>query len=411
MPTGRITTAPALPPWMLLWLLGAAFSTPAAVQGWRQYFLDLTGGGAYGADVVATPSFGLLHLLALVQLVPSVVIAVGLCAVAFPQLRAMVVERRLRLTEQRRPVTAEIEDFLREHDANVEVRCNLARQDRLARIYPVGWRRARLAIFGPFVALWRRDRPAAQAVLLHEVAHLRTGDHLFLGLGSPFVALVNLWFPLLAVFGVLPVVAFALVKYPTAGELPAQLLLLLTLLPRTLLLPVAALWTAELSADRYVVDSGQGAGLLSALGAQDSGGNRYLRSLAHLSHPPRALRRWAIRGGSRQDVVLLASWPLLVLILLLVILMSAVPAWFLLGYSGPEVIEAGVRNSGAFLSDSARIWGPAALLLLIWPVAARPWTRWWAGRAASRPSMPGPVHASAALLVAMVLSTLLLLTS
>jgi len=410
-PTGRLTTTAALPPWMLLWLLGAAFSVPAAVQGWRQYFLDLTGGGAYGTDVVTSPSFGLLKLLALVQLVPSVVIVVGLFAVAFPQLRAAVVERRLGLTEQRRPVIAEIEDFLREHGADVEVRCNLVRLDRMARIYPTGWRRARLAVFGPLVALWRRDRPAAQAVLLHEVAHVRTGDHLFLGLGSPFVGLVNLWFPLLAVFGVLPVVGFALVKYPTAGELAGQLLLLLTLLPRTLLLPVAALWAAELSADRYVVDSGLQAGLLSALGTQDRVGGRYLRALTHLSHPPRALRRWAIRGGSRRDVTLLASWPLLVLALLLVILVSAIPAWFLLGYSGTEVVEAGVRNSGAFLSASSRIWGPAALLLLIWPVAAKPWTRWWTGRAASRSSMPGSVHATAALLATTVLLILLLLAS
>lgn len=279
----------------------------------------------------------------------------------------------------------------------------------MARIYPVSWRRARLAVFGPLVALWRRDRPAAQAVLLHEVAHARTGDHLFLGLGSPFVALVNLWLPLLAVFGVLPVVGFALVQYPTTGELASQLLLLLTLAPRTLLLPVAALWAAELSADRYVVDSGRQAGLRSALGTQDHGGNRYLRSLTHLSHPPRALRLWAIRGGPRRDVVLLASWPLLVLALLLVILVSAVPAWFLLGYSGPEVVEAALRNSGVFLSDSSRIWGSAALLLLIWPVAARRWTRWWAGRAADRSSVPVP--ASAALLVTMVLLALLLLAS
>jgi hypothetical protein len=110
-------------------------------------------------------------------------------------------------------------------------------------------------------------------------------------------------------------------------------------------------------------------------------------------------------------VVLLASWPLLVLALLLVILASAVPAWFLLGYSGPEVVEAALRNSGAFLSDSSWIWGSAAVLLLIWPVTARPWTRWWAGRAADRSSMPGHVHASAALLVMMVLLAPLLPTS
>jgi hypothetical protein len=321
------------------------------------------------------------------------------------------VEHRLGLTEQRRAVIVEIEDFLREHGSGVEVRANLARQDRVARIYPAGWRRARLAVFGPLVALWRRDQPAAQAVLLHEVAHIRTGDQLFLGLGSPFVALANLWLLLLTVFGVLPLAGFALVQYPTAQALSAQLLLLLTQVPRVLLLPVGALWLAELAADRYVIDCGLRTELLRALGTQDRQGGRYLRALTHLSHPPRVLRRCALRSGPRRDVTLLASWPLLVLAQLLITLSSAIPASLLLGSPGQQVIEAAVRNSGAFLADSARLWGPAAVLLLIWPVVARPWTRWWAGHTADRPSMPMPTYMTAALLVTIVLLTPLLLLS
>jgi hypothetical protein len=408
-PAKSTTTAAALPPWMLLLLIGFAVSVPATAQYWRQYIADLTGGGAYSADVISRPSFVLLRLDAMVQFVPTVVMVIGLLAVALPRVRAVIVERRLGLTEQRRPVIIQIEDFLREHGATVEVRCNLVRQDRLARIYPAGWRRARLAVFGPFVALWRRDQPAAQAVLLHEVAHMRTGDQLFLGLGSPFVALANLWFPLLTVFGVLPLAGFALVQYPTAQTLSAQLLLLLTQLPRTLLLPVAALWLAELAADRYVIDCGFQAELLRALDTQDRHGGRYLRALTHLSHPPRALRLWAIRGGPSRDVTLLASWPLLVLAQLLIILTSAIPAWFLAGLPGQQIIEAAVHNSGAFLADSARIWGPAAVLLLIWPVVARPWTRWWAGRAAGHSRMPNRTYTTAALLVTIILLPLFLL--
>jgi hypothetical protein len=256
-----------------------------------------------------------------------------------------------------------------------------------------------------------RVRSAAQAVLLHEVAHIRTGDQLFLGLGSPFVALANLWLLLLTVFGVLPLAGFALVQYPTAQALSAQLLLLLTQVPRVLLLPVGALWLAELAADRYVIDCGLRTELLRALGTQDRQGGRYLRALTHLSHPPRVLRRCALRSGPRRDVTLLASWPLLVLAQLLITLSSAIPASLLLGSPGQQVIEAAVRNSGAFLADSARLWGPAAVLLLIWPVVARPWTRWWAGRTADRPSMPMPTYMTAALLVTIVLLTPLLLLS
>jgi Zn-dependent protease with chaperone function len=337
------------------------------------------------------------------------VLAIGLLAVFAPLGRGAIVERRLGLAAQRRPIIAEIEDFLREHGATVEVRCNLARQDRLARIYPVGWRRARLAVFGPFAALWRRDRPAAQAVLLHEIAHVRTGDQLFLGLGGPFVALINLWFPLLVILGVIPLTGLALTQYPTAGLLAGQLLLVLTLLPEALLLPVGALWLAELSADRYVADAGLRDGLLRSLDTNERRGGRYLAALARLSHPPRALRIWALRGGLGRDVALLACWPLLLLPLLLVTLAAAVPNLLLIGDSGQQLVESATRGSAGFLAYNRHTWIPAVVLLLVWPAVARPWTRWWAGHAADRLSMPSRTHLVAAVLVAAVFLVLRLL--
>lgn len=69
-PTDHMTTPAALPPWMLLWLIGFAVSVPATAQYWRQYSADLTGSGAYRADVVNRPSFILLRLDAMVQFVP-----------------------------------------------------------------------------------------------------------------------------------------------------------------------------------------------------------------------------------------------------------------------------------------------------------------------------------------------------
>jgi len=52
----------------------------------------------------------------------------------------------------------------------------------MARIYPVGWRTARIAVFRPLPELWRRDRETAQAILLHEVAHRRHGHQFVVGL-------------------------------------------------------------------------------------------------------------------------------------------------------------------------------------------------------------------------------------
>ncbi|MBV8540261.1 MAG: hypothetical protein JO063_00100 [Pseudonocardiales bacterium] len=69
-----------------------------------------------------------------------------------------------------------------------------------------------------------------------------------------------------------------------------------------------------------------------------------------------------------------------------------------------------MQGSGAFLAYYVRTWVPAAALLLIWPVVARPWTRWWASHAVGRPCMPSHIHATAALLVTIVQLPLLLLT-
>ncbi|MDN5749930.1 MAG: hypothetical protein L0H64_15670 [Pseudonocardia sp.] len=61
-----------------------------------------------------SPSFVLL-------LLPAVVLTVGLLAVALPRARAAYVERRFGLTRPDRPILTEIERFLAEHGAQVEV--------------------------------------------------------------------------------------------------------------------------------------------------------------------------------------------------------------------------------------------------------------------------------------------------
>jgi len=90
-PAKSTTTAAALPPWMLLWLIVFAVSVPATAQYWRQYIADLTGGRAYSPDVVSRPSFVLLRLDALVQFVPTVVLALGLPQVTLLRLHAVLV--------------------------------------------------------------------------------------------------------------------------------------------------------------------------------------------------------------------------------------------------------------------------------------------------------------------------------
>lgn len=250
-----------LPPWPLVWLAVLAVSAPATVAAATAQVAELGPAGSFGPDLAATTSFAVLRAATLVTVLPVVVFLAGLVAVAAPQLRAAAVERRLELAAADRPVLREMAAFLDRHGAHVELRANLARPHGLARVYACGWRRARLAVFGPLVVLWRRDRAAAEAVLLHEVAHVRTGDHLLLGLGSPFVLLVRAW----AVLAVGVLAAAPLAAGPTLGLLGVPAVLTLMAPVRLLVLPVGALWAAELAADRYVAACGYGPALRRVL--------------------------------------------------------------------------------------------------------------------------------------------------
>nr|WP_255426940.1 M48 family metalloprotease [Pseudonocardia sp. C8] len=300
---------------------------------------------------------------------------------------------------------------MREHGAAVEVRANLTRSGRLVRVYPAGLRRARVAVFAPFVKQWRADRAGAEAVLLHEIAHLRTGDHLLLGIGSPFVALLNVWLPLLLLGGVLPWVVFALSDEPTAWVLAGQLPLLVTELPRQLLLPVAALWAAELAADRHTARLGRSDDLIRVLqhGVSTRTG-RYQRMLLGMSHPPPGMRRAVLLGGRWGDVALLAGWPLSLILLLVVILVGAVPAWLLIGQA-PTLLEQAMTNSGGFLRDSARLWVPAIVLLALWPVLGRAWTAWWSGATTAGVGIPTRLYLAVAATVLVLFGSLVTVTA
>jgi Zn-dependent protease with chaperone function len=141
-----------------------------------------------------------------------VIFAAGVIATLFPQLRGRVVERRLGPAlgeaDDDGAVLAEMQLFVCQHDPSIRLRAT-TRDDQVAEIYPVGWRAARIAVFRPLPELWRRDREAAQAVLLHEVAHRRHGDQLVVGLGSPMVWFMRIWVPVFVVLALAPVVVYA----------------------------------------------------------------------------------------------------------------------------------------------------------------------------------------------------------
>jgi hypothetical protein len=82
------------------------------------------------------------------------------------------------------------------------------------------------------------------------VAHRRRSDQLIVGLASPLVWLIRIWVPAFVVLALAPVMVYAalgdgLLTQAVAGQGAWQLLQPLGLL----ILPVTALWLAELDAD------------------------------------------------------------------------------------------------------------------------------------------------------------------
>ena len=267
-----------------------------------------------------------------------------------------------------------MQDFVARYDPAIRLRA-VARDDQMARIYPVSWRTARIAVFRPLPELWRRDREAAQAVLLREVAHRRHGDQLVVGLGSPLVWLMRIWVPAFVVLALTPVVVYAalgggLLTQAVAGQGAWPLLQPIGLL----ILPVTALWLAELDAD---LDAARVLGAEPVRRAlQATGGSRLL---GLLSRPPRRLRLRNAATRPTGSFALLAAWPTALAVQLLVIIAGAAVAYLLISQSLADTGRDLLAGTHQFLRSNQVLVIAAIIVLLLWPLLARPWDRLWSG--------------------------------
>jgi Zn-dependent protease with chaperone function len=403
--------AGALPPWQWLWLALYLVNVPALVEGWRQLVAVIAGADPLYPELVGTPSLTLFRLFSVVQLLPPLALFCGVVIAFLPWARAAWVQWRFGLRADDRPLVREMQAFVDGYAPGLRLRVNLMRSDRVVRIYPTGWRTARIAVFAPLAKLWRGDPVAAKTLLLHEIAHYRNGDQLIVGLGSPFVFLVNVWLPSFVLAGLLPLGILFAQDYPTAAPLTAQVALLVTQIPRLLLLPVAGLWLAELAADRYVLDLGGAAPLTRCVASAGRARGRWWRlgALARLSHPPRWLRRRACRPTEPGDAGLLAVWSLLPLGVLALALAGGILGWRLLDYPWDQIGAAAFVNSRSFLIDAIPTWTLALAFIALWPVLSRAWTWLWARELPARPTPPARTYAAAAVVPATLLVATLVL--
>jgi hypothetical protein len=278
----------------------------------------------------------------------------------------------------------------------VAVNGNPRRSDVRAFVYPAGYRRTALAVFGGLVLLWHDDRSAAEAVIRHELSHRDRADTLLLGIVSPLEAVLRRWGWILIAFVIVPVlVAWVaettdfLRQVGAAGAehkpsqfltmiLPGLLWVMLAAAARLLAaitLPVAASWSAELAADHQAAVRAGAAALTHALETQRSGSRtRWL--FGFITHPPVTLRLALARAGTvPQALAAVSVYPVAWLVQLLWVMVDAA-AMDAGRQAGLSAIVSDERAGVAIWAHNDwPVWVAALGVTLAWPALARPWRR------------------------------------
>jgi Zn-dependent protease with chaperone function len=405
MTTTRHIKSNVLPPWLWFWLVVFfVLLLPYYLAVWIRNIQELFQTPAAGIDPVTGAAYRILGLVGLLELVPSLALFLGILALLRPAIRTNRLEKEYKLKPAGPTTTVMVEilEFIHHHAPGIEVRANRLRFDQPPFVYPLGFGTTAIAIFGQLVKLWQSDRPAAEAILLHELAHYRHGDALIIGAGSPFRGVIEQWgklysrlflVPFILSFVAIAILFFGEIIYlmsmgvggigllvsaivhklvQTAGMLFWALFIsfgLLIFTTSVFIVPMVAIWCSELNADqapasRSVEDA------LSALHRlpEQAQGRKWL--LFRLAHPPAKLRQWMATNSAH----LLGK----VTLLLLFPLSFVLQAWLLrllraLGrINGIEIVSIDRVASPQTVSG---LWLVAAVLLIVWPFLASAWER------------------------------------
>jgi hypothetical protein len=407
------------PPWAWLYLVLAAVQViPGSVAFLHEQMQEI--------EAPDVPGAGIYWLLLAALAVPTVFLAAGVVFALVPPARRWVVERAHHPlavpTGDLATLAAEVQQFVDRHTTGVQVRLSASSSD-YARIYPVTWHRARLLVFRPFTRRWMSpdpaERQAAESLLLHEIAHHRQGEHLILGLGSPFSWLVRIWVAAFTLLTLAPIVVLTL-----SGDIrgPAALPELARDLPQPLLLlmfPVAATWLSELAADDWAAQLVGPQPIIRALSPEPVIQPARPKFVL-LDHPPRALRRRLLGATAGPAAAIwltaaLVAWPFLVGVRFLVAAVSVIAQALLAGYAADQLPDLLAHGVGVTLDSAWWDLLASMVVLLTWPQLARIWPRLWTvsgpAGALDVPPSPLPSRPTASYLTAAVFPALLLLAT
>jgi Zn-dependent protease with chaperone function len=355
----RISTkAPLLPVWLWFWLGVYVVTLPNLINYLAYLFQDfLSQYYTWSVEVGGeSPFFELLRGTNLYEIAAYIVILIGVIYIFLPWIRGRRVERKHKLAvKDENLAVQEITAFVRQYVPNIQVKANLLWDtDQPAIAYPLGFRKPALGVFKKFFVLWRSDRKTAEAILLHEISHIRQGDYLVLGAGSLFETTAGYWVWIFLLFVCIPVVLYTGGSIMEVGSTLRQMEIFTTSLYTTrilqllangaltligeflitfnlFVLPLAGIWLSELMADRLTaveVESDETMQKAMALLEEEKGWKWKEKLIAGATHPPRALRRFLMDHfqSRRTMLLLIVSFPLMYIVKLIMIIGSHLPS-------------------------------------------------------------------------------------
>lgn len=388
----------SLPPWLWIWFILYIYMLPTQIELLKENLESFL----FSTD----PTYANLTLISRFKLVnlpywiPSTFLFLGALSVLFPFIRTRYVEKKYKLTDNYPviPAMVEIEYFLKLHVPDLKIKTNLLSQSEEVFIYPIGYRKTGIAIFGKFIKSWRSDRESSQEILLHEIGHYRNGDALILGAGSFFEFVVKHSIGIIAFFFLIQIflVLIDLTESTTHNILAATMFLPYSLtdpiviLSQTLgffTLPIVGIWSAELNADRFMltseINSTENSLKVIEKLKKEKSFKKWL--LAQVTHPPNTLRRWMVvhSGEERSVLLFLFLLPLSHLFQLFMFTIYALSSYIVIFFFGASNIQefSGKLLKYVMMYIDARsfTWLFFSIIVLLWPILAVYWVRFFSG--------------------------------
>lgn len=305
--------------------------------------------------------------------------------------------------------------------------------------YRVSYLQTTITVTSSLLNVWKNNRPKAQEILLHELAHHYHGDAAIIGAGSLLEAVSRSWIWLSIICTILPFIildTIYYIAYARSFELIHKIvpgtqqtislyilqniwqhdvLALLQSLTFSLLwnatnfsILIIAIWSAELNADRFARDNTHSRQMFENGRKQTIW--RWIFAGTH--HPPFRLRKWVTeQEGILSSSLLLLLFPLSFVIYLLLLCAQNFVYGLSPVYSGEginDLLKLLYNGVITYLRGMLPILLCLVIVLLLWPIGARAWQKLFHSNTGSTIRQPYPAYiVSAAIVLCGILGILL----